>query len=102
MIKVSILKRLADHRRFVEWLVVVLQCWHQTEWVEREERLGLMVRVHLDILVWSFIFFEGYPDALHKGATSKMGTFYLHLRHPLDLVRHHCEPSTFCLPEVSP
>ena len=81
MIKVSILKRLADHRRFVDSLVVVLQCWHQTEWVEREERLGLMVRVQLDILVgmgFLFFFFEGYPDALHKGAedgSSNMGTF---------------------------
>jgi hypothetical protein len=65
---VCVFEKLAKHRGFVERLVVVLQCRHETARVEGEQGLRLVVRVDFDVLVWKGLFFEGDPDALNEGA----------------------------------
>jgi hypothetical protein len=65
---VCVFEEFAQHHGFVERLVVVLQCRHETARVEGEQRLRLVVWVDFDVLVWEGLFFEGDPDALNEGA----------------------------------
>ena len=36
-------------------------------WVHFEQRLGLLVRIYLDILIWNTFKLQRYPHALYKG-----------------------------------
>ena len=47
MLWVGVLEEFADDGALVEGLVVVLECWDETSWVEGEEGIGFMVGVYL-------------------------------------------------------
>lgn len=71
VVRVGFLEVLADDVRFVQGLRVRggrgadLEGGDEAAGVEAEERGGLVVRVHLDILVGDLLLLEGEPDALH-------------------------------------
>ena len=68
MVGECVFEEFADHRAFVEGLVVVLQGGDEAAGIEREERLGLVVRVYFDVLVGDLFLFEDGPGALDEGA----------------------------------
>ena len=57
-----------QNRAFIERLVLVLQSRNKTAGIEIEQRLWLMVRVYLNVLVRYTLFFESYPDSLDERA----------------------------------
>ena len=57
-----------QNRAFIERPVFVLQSRNKTTWIEIEERLRLVVRVYLNVLVRYTFFFESDPDSLDERA----------------------------------
>ena len=68
MIRVSFFQELAYDGTFEQGLVIVLERWYQTAWIEIEQRLGLVVWVDLNVLVGDSLFFQYGPGALYEGA----------------------------------
>jgi len=66
--RIRVLQKLAQDRRLIERLVLVLQSGHETAGVEIQEGLRLMVRVYLDVLIGNVFLFQCDPDALDEGA----------------------------------
>lgn len=65
MLRISVFQELQDDGRLVERLVVIFKCRNQASRIEFQKALGLMVRVHFDILVWDTFFFEDCPNTLN-------------------------------------
>ena len=68
MVGECVFEEFADHRAFVEGLVVVLQGGDEAAGVERQEGGRFVVRVYFDVLVGDSFFFEDGPGALDEGA----------------------------------
>lgn len=68
VLRIGVFEELADDGALVEGFVVVLQGGHQAARVEGEERGGLVVWVHFDVLVGDLLLFQDGPGALHEGA----------------------------------
>ena len=56
-----------QHGTLITPPIPVSQGRYKTPWVHFEQRLGFLVRIHLDILIWNAFKFQCYPHALYKG-----------------------------------
>lgn len=54
-------------RALVATPVPMAQCWDQAPWVDIQERLRLLVRIHFDVLIRYIFVFQRYPHPLDEG-----------------------------------
>lgn len=57
-----------QHGTLVASPLAMPQCRHKSPRVHFQQGLGLLVRIHFDILVWDAFQLQRNPYALHKGA----------------------------------
>ena len=67
VVRVRLFEKFADDGALEQRFVVVLQRRHEATWVQPDQRVWFVIRVHFDVLVRDFLFFEHGPDALDEG-----------------------------------
>lgn len=45
-------------------------CWDETAGIDIEQRLGFLIRINLDVLIWDAFKFERYPRSLDEWANT--------------------------------